>query len=539
MLGLWLFSCSDELKTQSYQIEDNLEANSNIYYPITNIGGNKKQLRAYNINEWETWQTIKLPSGAIVTPPWSNGIVNTAIPEDIRKDVSPKNGWDMIVHTLDVPDIGSNYILFHNKFTGVLKVFYYLENNSPNNTGIWKSIFTNNYQTLFFQDYYALPSSTKYKSGIPDNTLHSSNISQNDTKGFTPGWNCYEVELSYNPYFNTGNLEILPYSLNNSTVSYGGSLEMYSSGAIITRKSNESSLGTLSKSQVELTGNKAISFLQGLLGGEKGKFITDFLTNPVSGALKLGVDKLGGILSKNDSTVQSLRFSTDGTMIINGTVSTPETVPINNMSIPINNNLVGTNLGAWNLERLPIIYLDPYAEIYPKEVGLDEQERRAKLKADSYVLSIGNVQINPNIRQYITRYSIYTNIYGMGRGYINLPAYMQEYDLDFGDLQAKPSQRCIEDFSDNDIGFIKDGITYYNPSFDYEFDILLTLKEASDDVKYVDMRLPRMYMYSKFGILPVYIVEVTLKMETSINGNNNTVTSTKVFIPNIQWSKDY
>ena len=66
----------------------------------------------------------------------------TAIPYDIRMDIKSVDGWELIAHTVNgYGDLGVNYLIFHNKYTGVLKVFYYLEPEQAqfaDNTAMWK-----------------------------------------------------------------------------------------------------------------------------------------------------------------------------------------------------------------------------------------------------------------------------------------------------------------------------------------------------------------------------------------------------------------
>ena len=82
--------------------------------------------------------------------------------------------------------------------TGILKIFYYLEPNSSNlqNTAIWKLHFENPQSFLAFTSEYARLSSDK---SVRD--IYLSNITKDDSKGYTVGWNCFQVELAYDPDF--------------------------------------------------------------------------------------------------------------------------------------------------------------------------------------------------------------------------------------------------------------------------------------------------------------------------------------------------
>ena len=98
-----------------------------IAYPKKSDLGNMTRSETVGL-DWENWETVALASGVLVAPPWANNPVASDIPEEIRKDIKATDGWDLIVHTVNgYGEQGLNYLIFHNKFTGILKVFYYLE----------------------------------------------------------------------------------------------------------------------------------------------------------------------------------------------------------------------------------------------------------------------------------------------------------------------------------------------------------------------------------------------------------------------------
>lgn len=58
--------------------------------------------------------------------PWYNG-ANTQIPYYMLEDYKPEDGWEMVYnYCIDTPpgEINKSYLIFYNKFTGILRVFY-------------------------------------------------------------------------------------------------------------------------------------------------------------------------------------------------------------------------------------------------------------------------------------------------------------------------------------------------------------------------------------------------------------------------------
>lgn len=138
---------------------------------------------------WETWERVTLASGETPFTPWNPTCSGTSIPYEVRMDIQPKDGWELIAHTVNgYGERGMNYLIFHNHYTGILKVFYYLESYSSSlqNTAMWKLHFENPQSFLAFTDEYARLSTDK---SVRD--IYLSNITNDDSRGYTAGWNCF------------------------------------------------------------------------------------------------------------------------------------------------------------------------------------------------------------------------------------------------------------------------------------------------------------------------------------------------------------
>lgn len=51
-------------------------------------------------------------------------------------DIKKEDGWVFL--STPNKDIGSDYLIFYNKYTGILKVFYYNQNSFLSNNAVWE-----------------------------------------------------------------------------------------------------------------------------------------------------------------------------------------------------------------------------------------------------------------------------------------------------------------------------------------------------------------------------------------------------------------
>ena len=80
---------------------------------------------------WDTTSISLLGINSPVTLPWYNG-ASTQIPSYMLHNYRPEDGWEMVYNyciNTSPGEIGKNYIIFYNKLTGILRVFYYNNNN--------------------------------------------------------------------------------------------------------------------------------------------------------------------------------------------------------------------------------------------------------------------------------------------------------------------------------------------------------------------------------------------------------------------------
>lgn len=354
------FSCTDEIINETIENTSTVQESKGVVYP-------KKQKNTRSTDtHWEDWLTVRLASGSTVNVPWHPTVTTGTIPTHIRIDIKEEDGWELIAHTVNTnSDPGSNYMLFHNKFTGTLKVFYYLEEVVMQTTAIWKVYIDTPQNLLAFSEGIADAADSPTKR----QEIFCANITSNENKGFTRGWNCFQFDLAYDPDFSAGRLVISPVSRTESEITITGNYQSKSEGTIITTTKKEKE-GKSTKGIAKASGKEAENWLKNQL--TKGKISQDHLKLPVSdivsqgpaGFIKGGVTKLlksfSGSSQKLKTYESKLEFMTNGTVELAGSISTELTGGLVPATINISKENVGT-LGVWNLSSAPVTYFSSMA----------------------------------------------------------------------------------------------------------------------------------------------------------------------------------
>lgn len=497
-----------------------------IAYPKKSDLGNMTRSETVGL-DWENWETVALASGVLVAPPWTNNPVASDIPEEIRKDIKATDGWDLIVHTVNgYGEQGLNYLIFHNKFTGILKVFYYLEQSGAQlqNTAIWKIHFESPQSLLAFASDYAGDATKDSPSD-----LYLGNITNNSAKGYSIGWNCFQFELAYDPDFITGSLQFIPESMTTADITLEGNFESETNGLIISITNSNSLSGTI-EGVAKMGGNAAEKWVTKQVTSGAFKKISSLVAGGVKGIVKSGVSKLlgsfiGGFNSAKETT-QQVQLKTNGTVKLKGNITSIQSGMIAPISFYISKENVGT-LGVWGAVKKPVIYLSPLA-IYEEEDKPYEFSYIYQLEGlESYDIQ---TIVNPELLPYVTDYKFHYDIY-------------QDNDVSIGHALG------------NDSG----------DNFCFEMSSLYNLYE--DIYSIASCRVPIMYKNLFGDLLPPYgtlapykiylpdaplgetvgpkrtfdltshfIVVVTLTLETNINGVQNTVVSNQTFIPDVKWN---
>ena len=297
-----------------------------------------------------------------VKAPWTEGAVSAA-PSEALTDVDSADGWKILYSTVAIDGYnkdynftsqteGANYILFYNSYTGMLKGFCYLEEVSPNNHGMWYLSVDNATKLFNFAGEYAIP-----MDGQCPRYVYGSNVTDEGlSAGFTKGWNCFELELAYDPESENEKLNISAITLNESQSFYTDSMNISTTGNIrmtIAPGSN----GVLKA--IASAGGKAIGdYVDNWIGGNKRNSpkksiaIGGVVAAGVSSLLSTGLNKIFKSASGNNYKDASVSLSSNAVGNIKGASIQPSSgivVPIK--SIPLNS--LHQALGVWNLSSAP------------------------------------------------------------------------------------------------------------------------------------------------------------------------------------------
>lgn len=389
---LIMMSCKDDV---SKQLDNNkqtmTEEKGLICFPKLALQGSRSEQDA---NDWENWSKVLLASGEEAFTPW-NSVTGTDIPYDVRTDIKKADGWELIFHTVNgYGTKNMNYLIFHNRYTGVLKGFYYLEDGSHlQNTGMWKIHFERPQAFLNFIDDFAEPASINKNSDF-----YVSNITNNESIGFSLGWNCFQVELAYDPNFSSIPIQISPYNMTTTDVTIDGEFESSTTGTII-HTTSSNIFDKQIKGVASFAGKEAKNWVNEALKSDvfkkiKGQVINaagDIVTSGVSSLLR---SFLGGF-DKEKNEVQTVQLRTNGTITMNGELSKVETGIIMPLSTVLTVENVG-KLGAWCIKESPILEFSPIAHY----TGNGDEEIHGKYELENWSVKFEGL-LNPDLVSHI------------------------------------------------------------------------------------------------------------------------------------------
>jgi len=395
--AIFFMSCSqDELTTYDIDSEEQVS----------------KILKNYASSQvWENKQTVKLKSGITVNTPWSSNVVQTNIPKATREDIKSVDGWVFVYSNLDATSGKDNYIIFYNRFTGILKGFYYLEEQNQQNNGMWKIEFEGGLNKLLNgADYFTVPITSIYSSPI---WLNSFTITTNsETRGFEKGWNAFQAALTYDASYNMNSLrlKVSPYNNNSTKITLTGELSTASNGSMISTTTSSSADGLLTKvkdGMVTQAGTEATSWIGSkITKGVIKKGGSSILTGGVSSLVTAGVDFLfGSFFGKKTETTTTtnttLEFTTKGSITATGNLNNNTSglfTPLSN--IPLD---AQERLGSWNLSGQPTLTVGCDGFLISSMAGKYEYQR-------FLTTSEVNVVVNPYVLSLIDKYEVSTSI---------------------------------------------------------------------------------------------------------------------------------
>lgn len=379
------------------------------------------------IFDW--WDTTNISLLGMTTPvvlPWYNG-ANTQIPYYLLEDYQPTDGWEMVYnYCIDgIPgEASKNYLIFYNKFTGILRIFYHNNNQVvPATISFWRFEVTAPTSMLNATGVISVPMSER----IASPHVYVSNLTSVPSKSISMGWNCFDLELAYDDQIMNTNarFNINVYNTIKNNIKLNGDLKLETDGTIITTAS--SSYPAWMTNASKAAGSSSKDFVQKLL---KKTSLSDKISSIISGGVSALVTNgairlLGSFIGKKDNNYNShVKLTSTGKIELEGEM---ETLNLPNISALMNNPMPGAQkqstdyflpsydapLGVWALEEIPKIYI-----CETQMWRLDHTEEVQKLSDAEYV---GNVQqeellyyykdsikikINPKVLECVEKYEI-------------------------------------------------------------------------------------------------------------------------------------
>lgn len=415
LLGLCvLFSCHDVQEDILLEKE------------ASNNGLLTRSITPYVSPVFDWWDTTSISLPGIsnpVTLPWYSG-ASTQIPYYLLADYKPEDGWEMIYnYCIDTPpgEVNKSYIIFYDKFTGILRVFYYNNNDVVTaNTTFWRLEITKPTSLLNAVGPISLPISER----IDNPVVYVTNLTSVPSKSIARGWNCFDVELAYDDKLALGDahFNIGVYNMIEGKINLTGDINLKTDGTIVTHVSSQYPgwVGSASK----VAGRGAKSFLEKMLAKTSLKSsIVNIVSGGFSSLISTGAKYfLGSLVGKDDKSFDSnVQLTTTGKVGLAGDfeiLTTPNILPLSNNSMPgcvkgSNDSFLPSydhSLGVWNVEKLPLLYESQdflwafsgrYFKYHKDNRYLCHKERIYYFHWDSL-----KVKINPDVLECIDRYTV-------------------------------------------------------------------------------------------------------------------------------------
>lgn len=407
---------------------------------IITEGGDVSFTNPNLLTDWENLSEILLNTNTVVSTPWINGS-STLLSSDFRKDIKKEDGWDMLFHTFKKlnHDPGVNYMCLYNKFTGVLKVFYYNETSSTGGTKTQWNISQTSYTDKPLRILDAPNFFSKADDEDSDNESRSVSIVNNvgkNSQGLTLGWNGFEYQI---PRYSSQSLDceisIGAEDITITNYEFLGSNDQITTGTIKSITSDDKSVveGTATQSGDEAIGfiNKFDSLMTKLqdvsfIGDKMKEGLKKVTTSKPYDYISKGLKYIfGRSTATTYYTTSQVYLETNGKITLSGTgtTTTPSVVsPITfnlqgilknkntTSSQNVSSSIVKTNtdyetLGVWNIKTLPRVSYHPVGQIFPtwvtKVAPVDVQ---GNFSVPSFDYNIPEIIFNPAIRPYIKSY---------------------------------------------------------------------------------------------------------------------------------------
>lgn len=372
---------------------------------------------------WTDHTTCIINGSAEVEAPW-NQIAVTSIPYDIRKDVEAKDGWNVLFSTVQIKGYkknynyhklaeNANYILFYNKYSGVLKGFCYIATDlAQNNCGVWQLSVNGTTRLFDFTDEYATPYDGEQKHCIYTTSI----TDEGKAGGFTRGWNCFMVELAYDENSMSQILNIAGISLDQASYDFSGTLMFNTSGTYVT--TSQTLTGRLIQGVASVAGEGTKNIITKWENDRKktttrsaiGSLAAMGVKELVSNGLNKIFKSISGSTKKN---YNDINLKSSGNATVTGTSQQPSSgivPPLSGIAL----NSLGYNLGVWNVSSPKIEIAKHWHFDGDRQIGIGHTYYYYTVKARSTY----KIVINPILSTYSRSSNMLYSQFWLNNGFL-------------------------------------------------------------------------------------------------------------------------
>lgn len=391
------YSCTDESQNNLQGLEIDTSVTTKSLHPLDFE------------KDWENQTSIQLTDNKIYDLPWVE-YAPTSIIHDVRMDIKKQNGWVFL--STPSNDNGTDYLIFYNKYSGVLKVFYYNRNSFLNNNAVWEFFDEKNYGYFNQGTTFTAPMNQTSLQRVGVNCL-----SNNTTLGIDQGWNCFQIPIVYTGKTD-GSINVYSKVLNILELSLAGNYKETTTGTIIedhyssspnllqkgansvVKAGGEAAEKWVKKEAEKATKNISSGIFKNVTSQILGGLVKEGVAGLISGGLNALFGSFLGSKDVNEPVLRTVELSTNGTIDLKGQMISNSSIPI----LPLTAIKYDDGFGAWNLASAPTVYITgTYHELIAKpEIA---SEYNCKYAGKYYSLLFEprfNLVINPSIVDEVT-----------------------------------------------------------------------------------------------------------------------------------------
>ncbi len=503
--------------------------------------------------------------------PWSNGTVISNLPLNFCDNITPENGWELVMNNCGRTDVeNANFFAVYNKFIGTLRFFVFVPQGfttSDINDHAWEVTMSEElaqHMSMTFglpMDAKIIDKSLIGMTGSDYTMLTSPWISNKSDDGLStprPGWWAFDIDLSL-------------YRQNSSPV--GQKIRLQMDGW----KKSQVSLSSTIKAKIQEESYPetfGVNTVVGLIGKGKKAYttFTDFFEKQATfgffdwvggffGVISAGRDFVKGVAGVPKTIGASGELELVTKQYINGTIDTKglitSSTAITNMYAPTfeMNRFETTKStlgqGVWNLKHAPIVY---QGNIGFYNMVHDEQRQSYLGTAEAalclYDPTSVEVELNPNVfRDQEIEYVHVASLCGVRNGvkHNSYDEYRKAYGLDVNAVVTPmaPKDMSLDTAADDYLHESQDKtgsmVTYadYDKKNDTNFNLRGRGKMDGKDNYLIEPILLGYVSDKKSSnvpaanmILPCYEVNVTVTIK--LKGYDTPLVYTRRYLPEIK-----